>query len=116
MTTPPRPPPTGGSDDGRDVPPMAESPALNASAYTLTGLLVFGVAGWLADRVLGISVLLPIGLMIGVAVGLWLVWVRYGKPSDPPTGTSTVRGQPPVPANDGRRPRPDPTTTYEERQ
>lgn len=105
--------PTAGDDD-HGVAGMTETRAMNATAYTLTGLLVCGLLGWLGDTVLGISALLPLGLGIGTAVGLVLVWVRYGKPQKPPTGSSSASGQPPGPANDGRRSRPDATTTYEE--
>lgn len=107
--------PTAG-DNGRGVAPMTETRAMNATAYTLTGLLVCGLLGWLGDTVFGISALLPTGLGVGTAVGLALVWVRYGKPENSPTGSSSASGQPPGPANDGRRSRPDATTTYEEGQ
>ena len=41
-----------------------------------------GVAllGWLADRWLGTGFLLPVGMLAGMALSLYVVWLRYGKP------------------------------------
>lgn len=83
MTARPRAPgprvrPWASSDADAAQGPMPESPAWNATAHTLSGLVLFGGLGWLADRLLGIPLLLPIGLFVGVAAGLAMVWVRYG--------------------------------------
>jgi F0F1-type ATP synthase assembly protein I len=47
--------------------------------YLVSGLVVWAGLGALADHWLGTSFLLPIGLVLGMALGLYLVWVRYGK-------------------------------------
>ena len=82
--------------------PMPESPAWNASAHTLSGLVLFGGLGWLAERLTGIALLLPIGLFVGVAAGLAMVWVRYGTdhtaPQTPPADVDTGG-----PSRDSRR-------------
>jgi F0F1-type ATP synthase assembly protein I len=39
---------------------------------------VFGLLGWLADRWLGTSFLLPIGLIGGMALAIYVIWLRYG--------------------------------------
>jgi hypothetical protein len=36
--------------------------------------------GWLLDRWLGTSFLLPTGLLVGITAALYLVYIRYGKP------------------------------------
>lgn len=78
---------------------MPESPAWNATAHTLSGLVLFGGLGWLADRLLGIAILLPIGLFVGVAAGLAMVWVRYGTGQHPPPADVAPGG----PSGDSRR-------------
>ncbi|GAB97767.1 MFS family permease [Kineosphaera limosa] len=50
------------------------------TAYLVTGPVLYALLGWLADRWLGTSFLLPAGLLGGMALSLYLVWLRYGKP------------------------------------
>jgi F0F1-type ATP synthase assembly protein I len=46
----------------------------------VAGVLVWGGIGWLVDRWLGTdSVFLVIGLLVGFASSMYLVFVRYGK-------------------------------------
>jgi len=51
----------------------------NALAYVLAGPLTFGPVGWGLDRLLGTSFLLPLGILAGMALSLYVVWVRYGS-------------------------------------
>ncbi|WTW97324.1 AtpZ/AtpI family protein [Streptomycetaceae bacterium NBC_01309] len=49
-------------------------------SYILGGMAVYGGLGWLIDRWTGHSTLfLPIGLIVGVALALVLVYVRHGR-------------------------------------
>lgn len=44
------------------------------------GIVTIGVLGYLADRVLGTDkVLTGIGFVIGGALGIYIVYVRYGR-------------------------------------
>lgn len=69
----------GGSPD--PLRRKGEADAWNAFSYLLAGMLLWGGAGWLAGRVLNAPVLTGVGLMVGTAGGLALVWLRYGRPS-----------------------------------
>jgi hypothetical protein len=51
----------------------------NALAYVLAGPLTFGPVGWGLDQLLGTSFLLPVGILVGMALSLYLVWFRYGS-------------------------------------
>jgi hypothetical protein len=53
----------------------------------------------LAARLTGIELLLPIGLFLGVAAGLAMVWVRYGTEQQPPPADVAPGG----PSGDSRR-------------
>lgn len=57
-----------------------EADAWNAFSYVLAGMLLWGGLGWLAGRALQAPALVGVGLMVGTAGGLVLVWLRYGRP------------------------------------
>jgi F0F1-type ATP synthase assembly protein I len=49
----------------------------------LAGILVLGGLGYLADRLAGWNhVLLPIGVVVGGGLGIYAVWLQYGRDSD----------------------------------
>lgn len=48
--------------------------------YLLSGLLVWGGAGLLVDRWLGTRFVVLIGLLVGMATSIYIVYVRYGRP------------------------------------
>lgn len=70
-----------------DVPKGSEDPfrrkgeadAWNAFSYVLSGMLVWGGVGWLVSRWLGSTAWIGLGLMVGTAAGIALVWLRYGR-------------------------------------
>jgi F0F1-type ATP synthase assembly protein I len=65
-------------DDQRE--PDATSAAWSIVSYLLGGMAVWGGAGWLVDRWLGLdSVFFPIGLIVGIAGALYLAYVRFGR-------------------------------------
>jgi hypothetical protein len=70
MTTPPPP-------DG-DRPGAEANRAWRSFSYLLAGPLVYGGIGWLLDRWLGTAFLLPVGIVGGMALSLYLIWFRYG--------------------------------------
>lgn len=76
QTPPPARPPSPQPDDGRSAGEADQ--AWRSFAYLLSGPLVYGGLGWLADRWLGTSFLLPGGLVAGMALSLYLIWFRYG--------------------------------------
>jgi F0F1-type ATP synthase assembly protein I len=51
----------------------------------LSGMAVWGGAGWLLDRWLDTKVFVPVGIILGMAVAIYLVVVKYGA-VDPPAG------------------------------
>lgn len=52
--------------------------AWRAFAYLLSGPLVYGGLGALLDRWLGTGFLLPVGIVGGMALSVYLIWFRYG--------------------------------------
>lgn len=56
----------------------------------LSGLIVWGAAGWLVDRWLDTRVFVVIGGILGLAVAIYLVAVKYGGATDQPTTISST--------------------------
>lgn len=72
----------GRMEDDQQQPPRQDSSSGDAWAivsYLLAGLVVWGGAGWLLDWWLGTTFLVLVGLLLGAAGALYLVWVRYGR-------------------------------------
>ena len=47
--------------------------------YLLSGLLIWGGIGWGLDKWLHTTYFLLGGLIIGIAVATYLVWLRFGR-------------------------------------
>jgi len=65
--------------------------------YLVSGLVAWGGLGALADHLLDTRLFFPIGLALGSVLGVYLVWVRYGRTDLPqaprPSGSDGVEGK-----------------------
>lgn len=50
----------------------------NVVSYLISGPVLFGGIGWALDSWLNVGVFVPVGILAGMALSLYLVWVRYG--------------------------------------
>ncbi|HET9562328.1 MAG TPA: hypothetical protein VFP01_09485 [Propionibacteriaceae bacterium] len=68
---------------------------LRVLSYLISGVLVYGVLGWLGDHYLGTKFLLPIGIVAGAAFGAYVIIRRYGRIDDgaPATGAKDRSNQ-----------------------
>jgi F0F1-type ATP synthase assembly protein I len=64
-------PPPATPDDG----PLGDP--WHAFGYIVSGVAVYGVLGWLADRWLGTTFLVGIGIVLGAVFGIYLTIVRF---------------------------------------
>jgi hypothetical protein len=92
MTTPPTPEPVEPVEPTEPDAPSEEDKAeelrrfnsreqdsaWRAVAYMLTGPLIYGGLGALADHWLGTTWLVGVGIVGGMALSLYLIWFRYG--------------------------------------
>lgn len=71
----------------RDTSVEAQSRALGLNigwtvfSYLLSGMAAYGLIGWLIGRAVGVSMLFPIGMLVGLAISLGFVIWRYGRPA-----------------------------------
>jgi len=59
-----------------------------AFGYLVSGVLLYGLVGWLLDRWLGTGFLVAIGIVLGAVLGTFQTWARFRSvedvPADPP--------------------------------
>jgi len=60
-----------------DQPPSADG--WRVLSYLIGGIVVYAGGGWLLDRWLGTSFLLPVGLVLGAGLAVLLLYFRYGR-------------------------------------
>ncbi|MBI3648301.1 MAG: hypothetical protein HY240_06095 [Actinobacteria bacterium] len=54
--------------------------AWGVTGTLLAGIVVWGGAGYVADRLLGLQGLfLPIGMLIGMGTSIFIVYLRHGR-------------------------------------
>lgn len=52
----------------------------HAFGYITSGVMLYGALGWAADRWLGTSWLVVVGILVGSAMGIYMTWARFNKP------------------------------------
>lgn len=52
---------------------------LRIISILIAGLVFYGGLGWLADSLLHTKMWLPVGLILGTVLGIYLVIKRYGQ-------------------------------------
>ena len=60
-------------------PPVRTVDAYAVLSYLLSGVILYGGIGWLVDAWLGTRGFVAVGIVLGAAAGVWLVWIRYGR-------------------------------------
>ncbi len=56
-------------------------------SYLISGVLVYGLLGWVGDHFLGTKFLLPIGIVAGAAFGVYVIIRRFGQLDELTQGT-----------------------------
>jgi F0F1-type ATP synthase assembly protein I len=64
-------PPNTGADEAPQGDPW------HAFGYLTSGVLFYGLVGWLLDRWLGTTYLVVIGILLGAGLGMYLTWSRF---------------------------------------
>jgi len=48
------------------------------SGYLISGMVAYGLIGWLIGRAVHVSLLLPVGMLVGLAISIGFIIYRYG--------------------------------------
>ena len=67
-------------------------------SYLISGVTIWGFIGWAAARWLDIPALIGVGFIIGGVLGIWLTYIRYGRPQSG-SSTSMTPAQPDLPVH-----------------
>jgi ATP synthase protein I len=74
----------GATDDG-----LTKGSGYTIFSYLIAGMLAYGGIGWLIGHFTHISLLFPIGMLVGLAISVGWIIYRYGRPHErgnPPKG------------------------------
>jgi F0F1-type ATP synthase assembly protein I len=52
---------------------------LRVLSYLISGVLLYGMLGWLGDHYFGTRFLVPIGIVVGAAFGVYVIIRRFGR-------------------------------------
>ncbi|QGF24451.1 hypothetical protein [Raineyella fluvialis] len=65
--------------------PAGMETGMRILSYLASGLILYGGLGWLGDKFLGTEFLLPLGLIIGLGLAMFVIIKRYNHdPGDKP--------------------------------
>jgi F0F1-type ATP synthase assembly protein I len=75
---------------GLRKPPVKDTAALpprgvgmTITSYLISGLLAYGLIGWLIGRAVHAPILAAIGMLVGLGISMWLIIYRYGRSTPP---------------------------------
>lgn len=52
-------------------------------SYLIAGLVFYGALGWLGDHLLGTAFLFPLGMVLGMGLGVYAVIAKFGRGTAP---------------------------------
>lgn len=47
--------------------------------YLISGMLAYGIIGWLIGRAVRVELLFPVGMLVGLAISIAFIIYRYGS-------------------------------------
>jgi hypothetical protein len=66
-----------------DTPMPARGVGMTITSYLVSGLLAYGLIGWLIGRAVHLPILTAAGMLIGLAISMSLIIYRYGRSTPP---------------------------------
>jgi len=69
----------GNGEPGQQSRPPRESDGWQILSYMLGGMILYGGIGWVAGHFTGISVLFPLGMILGIGLSIALIIFRFTR-------------------------------------
>jgi ATP synthase protein I len=86
----------GRSREERDEEAASRSLGLSTGwtvfSYLISGMIAYGLIGWLVGRAVHVPLLFPIGMIVGLGISVGWVIYRYGRAVDGELGAGRGRG------------------------
>jgi ATP synthase protein I len=70
---------TAGGDQHPEPPRPRESDGWQMLSYMLGGMILYGGIGWLIGHWTGISILFPLGMILGIGLSVALIIFRFTR-------------------------------------
>ena len=80
---------TGPSDEGG---PHGLGVGWTVFSYLIAGMVAYGAIGWLIGRAVHVSLLFPIGMLVGLAISIGFIIYRYGRQGAVTPGSALKKG------------------------
>jgi F0F1-type ATP synthase assembly protein I len=62
-------------------------------SYLLSGMAAYGAIGWLIGRAVHVSLLFPVGMLVGLAISIGFIIYRYGVQAAKTQPKTSARAQ-----------------------
>jgi ATP synthase protein I len=69
----------GMTQPGPESRPPRDSDGWQILSYLVGGMILYGGIGWIIGHVTGISILFPLGMILGIGLGVALVIFRFTR-------------------------------------
>jgi ATP synthase protein I len=79
--------PTDAGDHAATATSGGMNEGMRVLSYLITGVALYGGLGWLGDHLLGTGFLLPLGIVAGAALGVYVIVRRFGRYDQPVPST-----------------------------
>ena len=83
--------------DGETPPETPQGDPWHAFGYLVSGVLMYGLLGWLLDRWWGTSFMVVVGILAGAGLGIYMTFARFSRPwsstSSKSAGVDPAAGQ-----------------------
>jgi F0F1-type ATP synthase assembly protein I len=70
---------TAGGDQHQEPPRLRESDGWQILSYMLGGMILYGGIGWLIGHWTGISILFPLGMILGIGLSVAMIIFRFTR-------------------------------------
>lgn len=67
------------ADDPRDADNSHGNAGWSAFGYLISGMAFYGGLGWLIGRWTHLGLIFPLGMLVGLGVGVFAVIYKYGR-------------------------------------